>query len=81
MFCSVLATHLGHLRAVRVLLGVFRFSVANKNVANILAVVGAIHLGSIVLFLHGSLEAAITAFERLPLDLEMEGDFTPDVTY
>jgi hypothetical protein len=40
--------------------------VANRNVANALAVTGAVNLGSTVLFLHASVAAAIAAFERLP---------------
>lgn len=73
-----LASFPGRLRAPCVHRGVLCFRVANQNVANILAMVGAIHFGSTVLFLHGSLAAAMAAFERLPFSLEEEDEVTLD---
>lgn len=70
----VLVPHPGRLNCVRVQRGVFCFSVASQNVANILAVVGVINLGPDCLFLHGSLEAVVFAFKRVPISLACEDD-------
>lgn len=49
--------------------------VSCKNVANAVAVVGVVHLGATCLFLHPTLNAAIAAFQKLPISFSEEDDF------
>ena len=56
----------GRLRVVRSGDGVFKARVSNQNIANILAVIGAIRLGSSCVFLHSSMAVAQRFFLSLP---------------
>ena len=62
----ILASPPGHLRVVRSGDGVFKVRVSNQNIANILAVIGAIRLGSSCVFLHSSMAVAQRLFLSLP---------------
>ena len=62
----ILASPPGRLRVVRSGDGVFKARVSNQNIANILAVIGAIRLGSSCVFLHSSMAVAQRFFLSLP---------------
>jgi hypothetical protein len=63
---GILASPPGRLRVVRSGDGVLKVRVSNQNIANVLAVIAAIRLGSSCIFLHSSMAVAQRFFLSLP---------------